>query len=284
MGFAVRGSAGLLALAVAATLEVVTSRPAHAQHVLLQLRPHVGDTLHMRIDQEVDITGSTSRPTGDSISSVTTTLFALARMIVAGSDSAGTDLVVVVDSMAQWTSGGRAARSADHAASDVMRRPVRVRLAPDGVPVIADSARTAGPDLQGLLAGVPATLPTTPVKVGQEWERTMAAAPVGASPSRDAIKLRFRLDSVSRRGDSAYVSVRGDLGRDRFGPGAGGATVATWGTVTGTMLIDRRRGWMTDFHAVISVHSVLTPSAGADQAPGRMRMTITEWFRTVDRA
>ena len=105
MGFAVRGSAGLLALAVAATLEVVTSRPAHAQHVLLQLRPHVGDTLHMRIDQEVDITGSTSRPTGDSISSVTTTLFALARMIVAGSDSAGTDLVVVVDSMAQWTSG-----------------------------------------------------------------------------------------------------------------------------------------------------------------------------------
>jgi hypothetical protein len=277
-------SARAVVLAVAAVLGLAASRPADAQHVLLQLRPHVGDTLHIRVDQEVDIAGRTARPTGDSITSVTTTLFALARMIVAESDTGGSDLVVVVDSTAQSTIGGHPARAADRAPSDVIGQPVHVRMAPDGVPEIADAGGSAGADLQGLLAGVPATLPRQPVTVGQAWERTMAAAPVGASPSRGTITLRFRLDSVSRRGDSAYVSVRGDLGRGRFGPSASGATVTTWGTVVGTMLIDRRRGWMTDFHAVISVHSVLTPSAGVEGTPGRLRMTITEWFRTVDRA
>lgn len=273
----------IAALTVALAAGLGRPEPAAAQRVLLQLRPHVGDTLHMRVDQQVDLTGTGRRSGGDSVSSSTTTSFALARIIVERSDTGGADVLVVVDSMAQSSSGGRGSRSSDGGPRAPNDRRVRVHMAPDGVPTVTDSLSTGNPEVRALLGGVPATLPHDPIRVGQTWERTMAAPPGTAYPGPAEIRLQFCLDSVSGSRDSAYISVRGALGKGRFPPSADGATVTTWGTVAGTMLIDRHRGWLTDSHAIISVHSVFTPPPGTGHPAVRMRMTVTEWFRTVDR-
>jgi hypothetical protein len=79
-----------------------------------------------------------------------------------------------------------------------------------------------------------------------------------------ALKATFRLDSISRTGDLAYVSLRGTLRRDS-------PPTVTTGLVTGTLVVDRQRGWLTDSRATIHVTS------------GAMQMMISEWLRTTDR-
>ena len=134
-----------------------------------------------------------------------------------------------------------------------------------------------------MLAEVPATLPRTPIGVGHSWERTMAAPLGRAYAGQGEIKARFRLDSVSRGGDAAYISMRGKLTHGRTGPSGGGTAGASAVTVAGDMVIDRRRGWLADSHFIISVESTFTPPPSSAMAPTRFRMTATQWLRTVDR-
>jgi len=46
---------------------------AGAQAVLLQIRPRVGDTLHLRLDQQTELTGM-RRPGSTSTTTMTTTM------------------------------------------------------------------------------------------------------------------------------------------------------------------------------------------------------------------
>ena len=55
---------------------------ARAQAVQLQIRPHVGDTLHLRLDQQTELTGT--RPGASSVTTITTTMRIFS---VAGSNS-----------------------------------------------------------------------------------------------------------------------------------------------------------------------------------------------------
>lgn len=288
-------------------LTVASAAPARAQRVLLQIRPHAGDTLHMRLDQEVDMTRTSPRP-GDSLTIVTTTtMFVLMRTIVERTDSSGSDITAVTDSVASTAGGSRGAESGEPPRHSLQGKRVHMHVARDGATVVVDPQDDANPELREVLADVPATFPQQPVKVGHTWERTMAAPLGRAFAGRGEIKAIFCLDSVSRSGDSAFVSMRGTLGPGRPGPGAGagggggtgvpggGAGGAKAGpvvpsatstvNVAGTMLIDQRRGWLADSHFIIVVESVFAPPAvaGADPTPLRLRMTATQWLRTVDR-
>ena len=64
----------LLALACAAQV-------AHSQAVLLQIRPHIGDTLRMHLSQSVEMTGITHDRGRDSTSSMTTSIEVFSRAI-----------------------------------------------------------------------------------------------------------------------------------------------------------------------------------------------------------
>jgi hypothetical protein len=61
--------------------------------------------------------------------------------------------------------------------------------------------------------------------------------------------------------------------------GAGGF-VQTSGSVTGNILIDRRRGWIADARTVISLRSLVYPKA-QKALPVRVRMKITQWMRVM---
>ena len=223
---------------------------AGAQTVTLEIRPHIGDTLHLRYDQRIEASDGTAGP-------MVSTLLVMSRTIIEESDKKGTDVVAVTDSV------DMAPQSAEPARELLEGRPMHLRVAPDGSTTLeAVDTGSVAPALRPTLMQMPAMLPRKPVKVGRTW-RCDVQLPLPPGKG-GALKATFRLDSISRTGDLAYVSLRGTLRRDS-------PPTVTTGLVTGTLVVDRQRGWLTDSRATIHVTS------------GAMQMMISEWLRTTDR-
>jgi hypothetical protein len=126
-------------------------------------------------------------------------------------------------------------------------RTLRMKVAPDGELVVLDDAsgQTAATiaTLAALVDRVPAALPSQPVRAHEKWTRHMVLA---GAPG-DGIDAEFTLDSLTRYGDFAWVSVKGvmkDAGADA------GASVVGW------VLLDRRRGWITRSRMVMTMRAV----------------------------
>ncbi len=244
---------------------MVAAQAAAGQSVLLSIRPHPGDTLHMRYDQRVETIGRAHREGlahADSTTTIVTTLLVMSRTIVETTDTLGSDVVAVTDSVATTTTGPQSFESPDLARRLLQGKPVHLRLAPDGATTVADDSSPADTRLRALFAAMPAVLPRQPIAVGKRWSRTMAG-PMGGAFGHGELKTTFRLDSVARGGDLAYLSVRGTI-----------STVESSGTLAGTMLVDLRRGWLTSSRATIEIHSVV--------ASVHVQIIVTQWLRTID--
>jgi hypothetical protein len=103
---------------------------AFGQTVLLQIRPHIGDTLRMHLSQSVEMTGTTSDRGRDSTSSMTTSVEVFTRAIAEQWTSGGTLMQTITDSVKSTP--------ASAAATDYLRRRiwqskrVWLRVSPDG--------------------------------------------------------------------------------------------------------------------------------------------------------
>jgi len=261
------------------TLLLLAVPAAAQQPVLLELRPRVGDTLHVRLDQQVEMSGTTRRAGADSTMTVTTTMRLLTSCVVERADAAGATVRATADSVSISSTGERAAET-ERARRSLQGRSVRLRIAPDGsAELVGDGGEPA--ELRALFTQMPATLPPRPVAVGESWTRTMEVPRPDAEGDAGTLTATFRLDSLGRGGDVAYVTMRGSLGsaagRRR---GAAAATVEMSGVVVGSMTIDRRRGWMTDARTTLSVRSVVAPPPGTSGAPTHVRLKMTQWLRT----
>jgi hypothetical protein len=101
-----------------------------------------------------------------------------------------------------------------------------------------------------------------------------------------SVRATFRLDSLGRNGDVAYISMRGTLSRIN-GPSAPAAAsgYTTSGTLAGSIQIDRRLGWITDSRSTIIVRSTIAAAPGrkgeAQAAPMQVRTKITQWIRAM---
>jgi hypothetical protein len=51
------------------------------------------------------------------------------------------------------------------------------------------------------------------------------------------------------------------------------------GNMTGGLVIDRRRGWITEARMTYLVRSVMTPPVGSNAGSLRFRMKVTQWMR-----
>ena len=71
----------------AGLLVVVASR-AWGQGVILQIKPHAGDTIRMLLDQRAEMTGVKHTTAGEATAMVVNTLKMFSRAIVEGSDRA----------------------------------------------------------------------------------------------------------------------------------------------------------------------------------------------------
>ena len=257
------------------------AQPAGVGAVLLQVKPHAGDTIRVRLDQSVEIAGV---PGGDGSAkqqSESGSLVLLALLAVASVDPEGATVVSQADSVRVNATPGSAPAAVLAWAASAAGRAIRFRVAPNGsawVPSGRGRAPAAGP----LAAQMPATLPARPISPGTSWNSTLevplaSSMDPGGSAALDAT---FTFDSLSRSGELAFLSVRGRLMKAGTDAASDRSSIETSGTVTGTVLLDRRRGWITDARTTFSLQSLVTP-ADPSRPPVKVRMTISQWLRAM---
>jgi hypothetical protein len=270
-------------VAVALSIACVAwSATAGAQQVSLRIEPPVGETLRMRLDQRVEMSGTTRMGGGDSTATVVTTLLVISRTFVERRDRDASILLTSTDSVAASSSGADSLTVATETRRAMQGKRVRLRIAPDGSTEVVDGGADGSAELNALFAQMPATLPNSTVEVGARWSRVMMAplGTTGDAKSAGKLQATFRLDSLSRNGERAYVSLVGILSRPPSSKD-GWATMTMSGSMTGGLVIDRRRGWINDARMSYIVRSVVTPNSGSTADAMRVHMKVTQWVRAV---
>jgi len=284
----VKAAACLLALGGAA-------EAASAQRYSLQLRPRAGDTLRVKMEQTTEFEGtrgdkgsggSGSKAPGDITSQQKSSLRVYTRIAVEATDLDGADVTAITDSVRLTSNpdGNDAIAAAVRAAEG---RRVRLHVAPDGATTVAPEEGLAAGPLRSMVRQMPATLPADPVEIGQSWVRTMEipVAPSAGGGGSAAISGTFKLDSVARSGEIAYVSLTGRLVRSTnvpYGSEQGSrrsreraATLSTSGSITGNIIIDRARGWIIDVRTSVVSRSLMQEN-GSSTTSARMWMKISQ--------
>jgi len=131
---------------------------------------------------------------------------------------------------------------------------------------------------------MPTTSPKGAINVGESWMRDMAL-PVGnglGAQVAGKLHVTFRLDSVSKTGELAFVSMRGEM-QPASGPGAASEAVLEKGLVNGTMVIDQKRGWLAESWISIAMNSAMSLPPSTGVLSMRMQMRITQHMHTLDK-
>jgi hypothetical protein len=262
--------------------------PARAQRVRLEIKPQVGDTLRMRLDQESEMTGVRRTRTAESSAMMVNTMHMFSRAIVENGTDDGRTVLAVTDSVQLSTSDDASNELAAQAEAQLRGQRVRFRVAPDGTVSMLQRNGDEEPDGAGrsevaqAVSLMPAAFPRTSIAVGEAWTRDMplpAGTQLGAQLS-GRLHVTFRLDSVTHHRGLAYVSMHGTM-RPATGPGAASAAVLENGLVDGVMLIDQKRGWLTESRFNIVVNSTVTPPPSTGIISMHVQMRITQHMLTM---
>ncbi len=286
-------------LAGTCTLTLAGASPLSAQSmragpdgVALIVRPRVGDTLRLQMEQTIEMSGRRTESSAPGVGSGVgingrraggsappaskspeygprraraslhvTKLVMYAHSLVEASDLSVTTLLATTDSMAMWAGTAAEQGRLEMLPLPADGRQVRVRVTPDGAMRVSDPPPGAM-ELGATLASMPALLPDNAVRVGERWVRdiVLPSLPLSGYRADGVVSTRFRLDSLTQGGRNAWISMEGELRRDgaaRELPA--GTRVVTAGTVRGTMVLDRLRAWIVDARTVIDVQSEVTP-------------------------
>jgi hypothetical protein len=259
---------------------------AQAQGVRLQIKPKVGDTLRLRIEQEVEITGQGKVRDVDTTLTMRSSMVMLSRSIVVQSDEQGAIVRSITDSVTLNVGAAdpRAASLSDQARRALQGKELRVRFSREGSAVVIEADPDIPRDLQSVFSQLPATFPRHQVSVGSTWKQRIPIPDAVQGQIAGTLDAVLRLDSLTRRGRQAHISMRGTFNRDSTAsliPGAG--RLAMTGTVTGFMILDRVRGWVTDASTEMLVSSHTEPAAGSTVAPVKMRLRLVRRQRTMDK-
>jgi len=264
----------LLAVTTSGAPLLCAQRPRAAANarIMLVLRPFPGDMIRQRIEHDVDEQGTITMPTGDSTVRVSTRTTVLLQSKVERVDTVGAVVTSLVESVNVRATGGREDTRRMRIANGMalQGRTLRMTLAPDGeLMVLDDASGQSGATIATLAAlvdRVPAALPQGPVREHQTWTRHMVLA---GAPG-DGIDAQFRLDSLTRFGDHAWVSVKGVM-RD--------AAVDAGASVVGWIMLDRRRGWITRSRMVMTMRAVT--EAEGSMPPMRFVMRVEQRVEEV---
>jgi hypothetical protein len=263
---------------------------AVAQSVLLQIRPRAGDTMIVRVDQRVEVTGVptdcvtgysapgrgenreiASRACAESSRQMTTVMEVFSRAIVIGSSIDGARVLAVTDSIRTSMSSGKA-RSARPTRARPSHGSLELLVSTDGETKVADADATQ--EVRAIFGQMPATLSRRPVAVGEKWVRQMRVPLSTEAGASGLVRATFKLDSLGRNGDVAYISMTGTLSHDH----TDGTDSELEGWLSGSMRLDRRLAWITDTHAVIDAESMIRSNTGGQ--PMRVRTKITQTLRS----
>jgi len=238
----------------------------------------------MHLSQSVEMSGTTNQGGRDAPSgSMTTSIEVFTRAIAQQWTSSGTLMQSITDSVAM--SPASPGSLADLKRRAMQSKRVWVKVSTDGAMDIVDDSDPDS-ELRQIFGGMPAMLARGPTSVGAKWTREMQIPLTGDPGAVGAVRATFRLDSLGRNGDIAYISMRGTMSRvNAPSPPAPGAGYATSGTLSGSIQIDRRLGWITDSKSSIIVRSTIAAVPGRNGlpqgAPMQVRTKITQWIRAM---
>ena len=270
------------AFRVIGLLALLTSR-AWGQTATLQIRPHVNDTLRMRLDQQTEMTGVRRTTAGEITAVVLNTMKVFSRAIVEGTTDKGTNLLAVTDSVLLTTTDESARAAAARAELSMRGQRMRFRVAWDGTVGMSESETAVPRDVAQAVSLMPAAFPKSPIKVGESWLREMALPPsqqFGSQPAK--LHVTFRFDSLTRGGEWAFVSMRGELKPGNTSTTTAGVTFVK-GVVTGTMMVDQKRGWLTESWFTVVTTSVITPPLMTGLGATHVQMRVTQHMHTERR-
>lgn len=279
-------------LALVLTAIAASQTSAGGQRVQLLLRPRVGDTISMRLEQEAEVSGrreaskiTTSSPAVPAASMINTSV-TYSRAVVESAVTAFTTIVAITDSVFVSRTDQHGKTSPPTAERQLQGQRVRLTVAPDGSIGMPNDGSAPAQGMSRTAALIPATFPAKPVRVGDRWTRE-APLPAGTSQLGTGIvgkvKATFRFDSLTHNGDLAYVSMHGELLRDAKAKGTDGVPIVEDGTVDGYMVVDNLRGWLTESQFAIVAHSALRPSFGVVSQPMYFEIRLTQKLRTFDK-
>ncbi|MBL0169114.1 MAG: hypothetical protein IPP90_00085 [Gemmatimonadaceae bacterium] len=294
-----KGSRGTRAVVVVGTLAVSAFSNAHAQTaagrsesvpagVSLIVRPRVGDTLWLQMEQTIEVSSRPTRtplpdygPRRARASTRITRLLLYAHSLVEASDLSVTTLLATTDSMAMGAGTPSATRQPQLLPLPMDGRQVRVRVTPDGAMRVNDPPPGAM-ELGATLAAMPGMLPAETVRVGDRWERdiVLPSLPVSGYRADGIVRARFRFDSLTRGGRDAWISMEGSLHRDGTSRDLpAGTRVITAGTMHGVLVVDRQRAWIVDARTVMDVQSEVSSGPGSAAAPVMLDLRIRQRVR-----
>lgn len=267
--------------------------------VSLIVRPRVGDTLRLQMEQSIEVASRPATVDGADAGGKPrvapapvygprrtgavrlTRLLLYAHSLVESSDLSVTTLLATTDSMTMWAGTPADARQAQPMAIPLEGRQVRVRVTPDGAMRVSDPP-PAAMELGTTLAGMPGMLPQEVVRVGDRWEREMVlpTLPISGYRADGVVYAKFRLDSLTRGGRLAWISLEGTLRRDgasRELPA--GTRVITAGTMRGLLVVDRDRAWIVDARTQMDVRSDVSPGPRGGAEPVVLDLRIEQRVR-----
>ena len=95
------------------------------------------------------------------------------------------------------------------------------------------------------------------------------------------VRALFRFDSTTDGGNLAFISMRGAV----EDPGVGTAkNNQASGTVSGSMVVNRRRGWLSESRFVVQMLStILSADAAGKSQPVQLRLRISQHMRVADK-
>ena len=273
----------VLRIALVALLTVAAAASAQdAEPVTLRLHPRVGDTLRTLLEQQTEVSATMPGNSGAPTRVVTTSVAIYSRTIVRSVRQASTTVLTIVDSAMLTSTDARGATMMADAQRSLQGQQLVLQLGVDGT---VESARDAHGVLvprhvADAMSAMPAVFPKKPVTVGDQWMRDMplpSGGPMGARGSGH-VRATFHLDSLRKGGAIGYVSMRGDIVGDSTSQGG-----ELSGSISGTMQLDRARGWMTDSRFLVILRSVVKPPLATGLAPMRFVTRVTQRLRTMDK-
>jgi hypothetical protein len=280
---------GCRSLVLGLLLPFVAVRAAKGQPLLLQINPHVGDTLIVRMNQRVEMTGTPmgcpsgfatpkrntkvdpeSKQCTQPARHMITMMEVFSRAIVHKTGKEGALVTTITDSIRTSVSSGNAKNPAPTRVKS-KNDEIDMRVAKDGGAEVVDE--DASDELRAVFGQMPAVLPRNAVAPGDSWKRQMKIPLAGEAGATGLVSATFHLDSLSHNGDIAYISMQGNLSHDHMD----GSVSELTGWLSGTMQLDRRLAWITDTHATIDATSKVPSGSGG--APMVVHTRVTQQLK-----
>ena len=266
-------------VALAMAMSAEAQAQSGIERIVLELRPRAGDTLRLRLDQTTEMSGIRS---GGTARVMSTTLQMYSRAIVESTTAASATILALTDSVVVSGSDERARTLAAETERQLAGKQMRVRMAPDGTVSIAEPQASISREVNDLVSIMPASFPRGSVAVGDTWLREMPIPPSASMgvPLGGMVKAAFRLDSITSDGNVAFLSLKGTM--HPLGEAiASSDPRALVGSVNGSMIVDRRRGWLSESRFLIETRATL-PRIGTT-APMQFRLRITQHMRILEK-